>query len=102
MKRILAAVLFVSAIPALRAQQNDIDRWWSHVVLLSDDSMQGRQTGSPEHRKAAEYVAEQFKKVGLKPGAGTGYLQPVPFVSRRVQEDKSRLALVRSGTEQPI
>src|SRR5918992_4996506 len=102
MKRILAAVLFVSAIPALRAQQNDIDRWWSHVVLLSDDSMEGRQTGSPEHRKAAEYVAEQFKKAGLKPGAGTDYLQPVDFVSREIVEEKSSLAIVRDGVEVPI
>lgn len=102
MKRLLIAALMLLAIPVLRAQQADIDRWWSHIVFLSDDSMQGRQTGSPEHRKAAEYVAEQFKKAGLKPGAGAAYLQPVDFVSREIVEEKSSLTLVRNGAEEPV
>jgi Zn-dependent M28 family amino/carboxypeptidase len=102
MKRLIAAALVVLALPVLRAQQGDIERWWSHVVYLSDDSMQGRQTGSPEHRKAAEYVAEQFKKAGLKPGAGSGYLQEVEFVSRQIVEEKSSLAIVRDGVEEPV
>jgi Zn-dependent M28 family amino/carboxypeptidase len=103
MKRaVVAAALLVVATFAVRARESDIERWWAHVVFLSDDSMQGRQTGSPEHRKAAEYVAEQFKKAGLKPGAGTGYLQPVDFVSRQIVEDQSSLIIVRDGVEVPI
>ncbi len=102
MKRRIAAALLVIAVPVVRAQQGDVERWWAHVVYLSDDSMQGRQTGSPEHRKAAEYVAEQFKKAGLKPGAGSGYLQEVEFVSRQIVEEKSSLAIVRDGAEVPI
>jgi Zn-dependent M28 family amino/carboxypeptidase len=102
MKRLLAAALVVVSIPALRAQQDDIARWWAHVVYLSDDSMQGRQTGSPEHRKAAEYVAEQFRKAGLEPGGKAGYLQPVDFVSRQIVEEKSSLAIVRQEGEESI
>jgi Zn-dependent M28 family amino/carboxypeptidase len=102
MNRAVAAALVIVATSAVRAQQSEIDRWWSHVVFLSDDSMQGRQTGSPEHRKAAEYVADKFKKAGLKPGAGTGYLQPVDFVSRQIVEEKSSLVIVRDGVELPI
>lgn len=102
MKRLAFVALVLIGAPAPHAQQSDIDRWWAHIVYLSDDSMQGRQTGSPEHRKAAEYVAEQLRKAGLKPGAGRGYLQPVDFVSRQVVEDKSSLAIVRDGIEEPI
>jgi hypothetical protein len=106
MKHLSFATVFVISVASLAAQRPpdsaEIDRWWAHVAYLSDDSMRGRQTGSPEHRRAAEYVAEQFRKIGLKPGAGAGYLQPVQFVSRRVIEEKSRLALVRNGAEQPI
>jgi Zn-dependent M28 family amino/carboxypeptidase len=102
MKRLLAAAIVLAVIPAVRAEQSEIDRWWRHVVFLSDDSMQGRQTGSSEHRKAAEYVAEQFKKAGLKPGAGSGYLQRVDFVTREIVEDQSSLTLVRDGVETPI
>jgi Zn-dependent M28 family amino/carboxypeptidase len=102
MKRALAVAVVVSAATVLHAQQADIDRWWGHIVHLSDDSMRGRQTGSPEHRKAAEYVAEHFKKAGLKPGAGSSYLQPVDFVSREIVEDQSSLAIVRNGVEEPV
>ena len=45
--------------------------------------MRGRETGSPEHRKAADYVAEHFKQAGLQPAGSSGYLQPVAFRSRR-------------------
>src|SRR5687768_3458632 len=102
MKRLFAVAFVIIFAPFPAAQHNDIDRWWSHAVFLSDDSMQGRQTGSPEHRKAAEYVADQFKKAGLKPGAGSGYLHPVGFISREVVEEKSSLAIVRDGVELPI
>ena len=102
MKSFAAAVLLGAAATTLTAQQADIDRWWAHIVYLSDDSMQGRETGSPEHRRAAEYVAEQFKKAGLRPGVYGSYLQPVDFVSREIVEDQSSLTLVRDGAEVPI
>ena len=97
-----AAALTAAAAVSTGAQQNDIDRWWAHVVHLADDSMQGRQTGSPEHLKAAAYVASQFRKAGLLPGNGSEYLQPVEFVTREVDEANSSLALVRDGVETPI
>ena len=59
--------------------------------------MKGRDTGSPEHRKAAEYIADHFKRAGLQPGGTKGYFQPVPFRSRRIVEAQSSLALVRGG-----
>ena len=102
MKRLLAIGLVILGASAVRAQQADIDRWWAHIVYLSDDSMKGRQTGSPEHRKAAEYIADQFKKAGLKPGAADGYLQPVEFVSRQIVEEKSSLAIVRNDVAEPV
>jgi Zn-dependent M28 family amino/carboxypeptidase len=64
--------------------------------------MAGRDTGSPEHRKAAEYVAAAFKRAGLKPAGTKGYFQPVNFVSRRVLENECSLALVRNGQSEAI
>ncbi|HEY0079310.1 MAG TPA: M28 family metallopeptidase [Pyrinomonadaceae bacterium] len=76
-------------------------RWWSHVQFLADDKLEGRDTGSEGHRKAVEYVIEQFKLAGLKPAGTNGYLQPVRFRARRIREEESSLALVRDGkTEQ--
>jgi Zn-dependent M28 family amino/carboxypeptidase len=98
----VAAALGLLAAASIHAQPNEIDRWWAHVVYLADDGLEGRQTGSPGHLKAAEYVAEQFRKAGLKPGNGSSYLQPVEFVTREVDEPNSSLALVRDGVETPI
>jgi hypothetical protein len=81
---------------------NPAQVWWEHIQFLADDKMAGRDTGSPEHRKAAEYVAAAFKRAGLQPAGTKGYLQPVEFVSRRVQEEKCSLALVRNGQVEPI
>ena len=98
-KRFLTLAVFIATVAALPGQQPTSDRWWSHVAFLSDDSFQGRQTGSPEHRRAAEYVADQFKKAGLQPGGSGGYFQRVDFVSRELVEDQSSLTLVRDGVE---
>ncbi len=48
-----------------------------HARELCDPELQGREAGLPGARKAAEYVAEEFRKIGLRPG-GTGgsYYQP--------------------------
>ena len=70
-------------------------RWWATVSALANDGMRGRQTGSPEHLKAAQYMAAQFKALGLLPGGADGtYLQPVPFVGRRIRESECALSLV--------
>ena len=94
--RIVLTVAIVCAAATVSGRQ-PAERWWSHVTFLANDSMKGRDTGSPEHRKAAEYVADQFKRAGLEPGGTKGYFQPVTFRSRRIVEEQSSLALIRSG-----
>jgi hypothetical protein len=70
------------------------------VKVLADDRLEGRNTGSPGHRKAAEYVAGEFEKLGLKPAGTDGFLQPVKFRARTIDESRSRVELVRpSGTQ---
>ena len=44
----------------------DGNTWWKHIEFLADDALQGRNTGSAGHRRAADYVAGQFKKAGLE------------------------------------
>jgi hypothetical protein len=93
-------VIASAALPARGADGPDGKRWWSHVRVLADDGLEGRDTGSAGHRRAAEYVAREFEKLGLKPAGTDGYLQAVALRSRTIDEARSRLALVRpSGTE---
>ena len=77
-------------------------RWFAHVEALANDGMRGRETGSPEHLKAAEYVADHFRQAGLEPAGTAGYLQPVAFRSRRINEAQSSLALVTRGKAAPV
>jgi len=95
MRCTLVVALLALAIPSAAFAQ--AEAWWGHVTALADDSMRGRQTGSPEHRKAAEYVAAAFQRAGLEPASAEGWFQPVRFKVRRIAEPRSSVALVRRG-----
>src|SRR5438105_4039873 len=88
----LAGLTLVVTLAGSIALRADAKRWWSHVEVLADDAMEGRNTGSAGHKRAADYVAGQFKQAGLEPGAtGGSYIQPVAFKTRRLVESASQL-----------
>src|SRR5437763_3456374 len=78
------------------------ERWWSHIKYLASDQLQGRNTGTPGHRKAAEYIAGEFERAGLKPAGTDGYLQPVKFNVSQIVESESALDLMRDGKAEPV
>ncbi len=48
----------------------------SHVEYLASEAMKGREAGTPEERKAAEYLAKHFQEAGLQPlGDGNTFFQ---------------------------
>ena len=53
----------------------DPDRFLAHIKYLASPEMKGRATGSPELEKAADYIAHQFRSIGLKPVEGDSYFQ---------------------------
>src|SRR5438045_2029591 len=96
MRRTVLAV--ATAVALIAAPKNpDASRWWSHVLFLGDDKLEGREAGSEGHRRAAAYVAAQFERSGLKPT-----IEPVKLQSRRIVEERSSLALVRDGKRTPL
>ena len=98
MKRLAALIVITGIAGAFIAAEDAAGRrWWSYVTVLASDEMKGRNTGSPEHRKAAEYVASQFQQLGLKPAGVNGYIQPVKFDGRKIDESRSSLELVSGG-----
>lgn len=90
------------ALAPLHLPAQTSTRWWHDVERLSADSMKGRQTGSREHRQAAEYIADAFKQAGLSAAGTWGYFQPVSFTSRTIDESKSSLTLIRDGKEEAL
>lgn len=95
---VMAALL--AATPLAAAPKDSETRsWWDVIALLSSDAMRGRDTGSPEHRRAAEMVAERFKAAGLKPMGDTGgWLQTVPLHEVRVESSGTHFEVV-SGNQ---
>ncbi len=52
----------------------------AHLRFLASDRLRGRDTGSPELDIAADYIATEFQRWGVKPVPGAqGYFQPVPL-----------------------
>ncbi len=49
------------------------------VTFLSDDKLEGRQTGTKGEQAAADYIANRFKTLGLAPKGTEGYLQKFSF-----------------------
>jgi len=72
--------------------------WWAHVQYLASDERQGRLPGTPGFEAATQYVEAQFKAIGLKPGAGTSYRQPVKLDAIKLDAAKSSVELEVNGT----
>ncbi len=87
---------------ALIAAAPDGARWWSYVEFCASDKLEGRNTGSEGHRKAAEYVAAEFERDGLKPAGVQGYIQPVQFKTLQLDESGSSLTLIHGGKDQSL
>ncbi len=59
-----------------------VERLKKDVVYLASDEMKGRLTGTPEARKAAEYIANEFRQSALKAAPGmTGFFQQFEFTA---------------------
>jgi hypothetical protein len=74
--RIISTLVIVSTIVLNAfAQQTSADPFAAitaealkrHVVFLADDKLEGRGGGYPGELKAAQYIADEFKRIGLVP-----------------------------------
>jgi Zn-dependent M28 family amino/carboxypeptidase len=89
MKHVLAFATFFIFSSALIAQTDDASRYASiitgenlkkQLTVIAGDEFEGRETGTEGQRKAAAYIEEQFKAMGLKTvEALKGYQQYYPL-----------------------
>ena len=99
---LLVALLAGSAPAAAPAAHFDGSSWWERLKVIASDKMAGRDTGTPGERAAQQYVIDQLEKAGVQPAGVNGFFQPVKFVSHRIVEEKSSLALVSGDTREPL
>ena len=65
MKKIIFFILISNVL--LAQNRFDETRLRDHIEYLASDKLHGRGTGSKDEKKAAKYIAKQFKKIGLAP-----------------------------------
>ena len=108
MRILWPALAFVALIgPSARgtaqaAEEDRASQWWSHVQSLASDANEGRATGSIGHERAAVYVIDQFRALGLAPAGSDGYRQPIAFVEQTVLASGSRAVLIGPTGEMPL
>src|SRR5262245_19069907 len=69
---------------ALKAREIE-DRMRKDLSHLASDELEGRGVGTQGLDRAGEYIADQFKKAGLKPGGMSGsYFQPFTVKGSRL------------------
>ena len=69
------AAVIVSTLAPIAAQQSSTRQ---HVQTLASEKLDGRLTGSPGERLAAEYIESQLQRIGAKPVPGLSSFR-VPF-----------------------
>lgn len=74
--RLLLAVSLVASAALARQKSAgpgvpDVARLRAHIAYLASDRLEGRRTGTPGAQQAAQYVAEEFYRYGLRPGGNT-------------------------------
>jgi Zn-dependent M28 family amino/carboxypeptidase len=85
---VAACALLASSAMAAPAVKADVARsaehMKAHMTFLASDFLEGRDSGSRGFDIAAEYVASQFRQLGLTPAGDNGtYFQKVPLWASR-------------------
>jgi hypothetical protein len=103
--RLFAAALLLMAIPVTAQTapapygEEVVQRLKADVEFLASDNLEGRDTGSKGYAIAADYVASQFRAIGLEPAGEKGsWFQQVPF--RRASLEKPPRMTVSLGGKQ--
>src|SRR5207237_3223616 len=68
---LLVVVCAASARAQTASTQSDepsAERLRAIVTYLAADKLEGRRTGTPGAEAAAQYIAHEFKRIGLRPG----------------------------------
>ena len=89
----LACIAPVCA-PALGGCRSDLERQFqAHIDYLASDKLEGRGVGSRGIELAANYIAGQFKAIGLEPAGENGtYFQTFSMTLHRNLMDACRLS----------
>ena len=84
-------------VPAIRGADLGV-----RIATLADDVYEGRGPGSEKGEKAADWVAAELARVGVKPGNNGSWFQTVEMVNQMVDEGMSQLTISSSDDAEPF
>lgn len=91
---LIAVPVFSQKYKAKKEQKTTLENLRRHVSYLADDKMEGRRAGTEGERKASDYIAQQFKILGLTPPAETtDYFQTFTIEEGRKVSDGAYLVI---------
>ncbi len=74
------ALLMTTPLAAKSISEADLR---PHIETMASDAFEGREPGTEGERKTLEYLSNQWRQMGLKPGAKNGgWLEEVPLIRR--------------------
>ena len=73
------ALLFLFLLNSCKQEPVKIVSIKDDVAFLSDDALEGRQTGTDGEKAAADYIAKRFENLGLETKGTNGYFQNFTF-----------------------
>ena len=86
-----------------RLDQAKAARYIEHVKVLAAPAMKGRGAGTPELEKAGRYIASQFERYGLEPGArDRSYLQPFTVTTGAELGERNHFVVRSSAGEKSL
>ena len=91
-------LIFLAAFISCKTDINQKNRIKEDVTFLASDALEGRQTGTGGEKKAANYIANRFKELGLEAKGTEGYLQPFTFKPKTNPHDEVKFDVNGDGT----
>src|SRR5215831_2414891 len=106
---IIALTFAIALAQQPSASSPSVERLRQIVTYLASDPLEGRRTGTPGATEAANFIAGEFKRLGLRPGLPSSdlksasaqpsvpYLQAFPYISSVELGNNNNLFFVNPG-----
>ena len=87
----MAASFSLSAVAQHKQYEEEVAFFKERIKTLASDEFGGRKPLTEYETKTINYIADEFKKLGLQPANNGSYFQPVKEISTLARPDKNRI-----------
>jgi len=94
----LLILIFLSLFISCNKEYKPENKIKEDVSFLADDTLEGRQTGTPGEIKASEYIKNRFEKLGLTPKGTDGFYQSFTFKPKTHPHEEIKFTENADGT----